>query len=202
MAAGNPEHDPGVARRRFRRMRQAPHVAALVLAAALTGSIAPSAIARGVGTPIQPLLVQDLGGLAAQVLAQWITEARRAMLGAGTQPVPPQIVQALSGYFPPALLQQVRYRSGGSTEMSLPGLALQYGDAAAITLVDVIMFDREADAQQDLKLWAHELTHVMQYRRWGIDGFAARYIADSRGVEREAYSSADRFIAWRYSQRR
>jgi hypothetical protein len=123
------------------------------------------------------------------------------VLAAGTRPVPRQVVEGLSGYFPPELLREVRYRSGGNTEMSLPGLAFQYGDAAAITMIDVVVFQSEADAQSDLKLWAHELTHVMQYRRWGVDGFAARYVADGNAVEREAYANADRFVAWRYSRR-
>ena len=91
------------------------------------------------------------------------------------------------------------WRGAGTTELSLPGLAFQYGDAAAITLIDVVLFRSDADARHDLKLWAHELTHVEQYRRWGVDGFVARYVADSGAVEREAYANADRFEAWRSS---
>jgi hypothetical protein len=198
VAAGRSGQQTGVTRRRFFCACCATPVAAL----GLGGAIARAAHAHGVSAPLQPMLVQDLGGLAAQVLAQYIAESRREILAAGTHPVPPHVVQALSGYFPADLLRQIRYRSGGRNDMTLSSLAFQYGDATAITLIDVIIFDREADAQQDLKLWAHELTHVLQYRRWGIDGFAARYVADSRGVEQEAYSSADRFVAWRYSQRR
>ena len=62
-----------------------------------------------------------------------------------------------------------------------------------------LFFRSDADARHDLKLWAHELTHVEQYRRWGLAGFAARYVADSGAVEREAYANADRFEAWRSS---
>jgi hypothetical protein len=196
MAAGHPEHHSGVTRR---------HVhcaAAVVLSLCLATSVVPSAFARGVVAQVGQQWGQDLGGLAAQLLAQWIAESRQQMLSSGTRPVPPQIVQSLAGYFPPELLNQVRYRSGGSTEMSLPGLMFQYGDAAAITLVDVVMFRSEADAQTDTKLWAHELTHVMQYRRWGVDGFASRYVADSNAVEREAYGNADRYVAWRNNGRR
>jgi hypothetical protein len=202
MTAGAPEYSPGVARRRFLWLRRVTIMSALALAVAFTGSVARPAVAHGTDAPVRQMLAQDLGGLAAQMLAQWITESRREVIEAGTRPVPPQIIQALSGYFPADLLQQMRYRSGHTTAASLPGLAFQYGDVSAVTLVDVVMFEREADAQQDLKLWAHELTHAMQYRRWGVDGFAARYVADSNSVEREAYSSADRFVAWRHSQRR
>jgi hypothetical protein len=196
MAAGQPEHLSGVTRRHVHR------AATLVLSVCLAASVVPSAIARGVVAQVGQQWGQDLGGLASQLLAQWITESRQQMLSAGTRPVPPQIAQGLAGYFPPELLREVRYRSGGSTEISLPGLMFQYGDAAAITLIDVVMFRSEADAQTDTKLWAHELTHVMQYRRWGVDGFAARYVADSNAVEREAYGNADRYVAWRNNSRR
>jgi len=195
MAAGHPEHHAGVARCR------AWHAAAVVLAACLAASAAVPVRAHGVIAQVGETFGQGLGGLAAQLLAQFITESRQQALASGTRPVPQQIAQGLSGYFPPELLREVRYRSGGNTEMSLPGLAFQYGDAAAVTMIDVIVFQSEADAQSDLKLWAHELTHVMQYRRWGVDGFAARYVADGNAVEREAYGNADRFVASRYGRR-
>jgi hypothetical protein len=36
----------------------------------------------------------------------------------------------------------------------------------------------------------------MQYQRWGVDGFADRYVRDSAGVEQEAIDNANRFAAW------
>ena len=142
---------------------------------------------------------QQFGDVAVGLLARWITASRQQALAAGTEPVPPLIAEGLAGYFSPGLGQAVRWRGAGTTELSLPGLAFQYGDAAAITLIDVVLFRSDADARHDLKLWAHELTHVEQYRRWGVDGFVARYVADSGAVEREAYANADRFEAWRSS---
>jgi hypothetical protein len=94
-------------------------------------------------------------------------------LAAGTEPVPPLNVAGLAGYFQPGLAQAVRWRGAGTTELSLPGVAFQYGDAAAITRIEVALFRSDADARHNLKLWAHELTHVEQYRRWGVDGFVA-----------------------------
>ena len=142
---------------------------------------------------------QQFGNVAVDLLARWITASRQQALAAGTEPVPPLIAEGLAGYFSPGLGQAVRWRGAGTTELSLAGLAFQYGDAAAITLIDVVLFRSDADARHDLKLWAHELTHVEQYRRWGVDGFVARYVADSGAVEREAYANADRFEAWRSS---
>ncbi len=138
----------------------------------------------------------QLGDVVASLLAQLIIAARRDALAAGTGPIPERIVQALTGYFPADLLRSVRCGGGGAS-LSLPGLAFQYGDALAITLIDVVLFRRDDDVRWNEKIWAHELTHVMQYRRWGVEGFAARYIADSAAVEREAYGNADRFQAWR-----
>jgi len=192
MTAGHPEQRPGVTRRR---------AVFLVLTAGLVGAAAP-ARGHGVYAPASVVLGQDMQELAAQLLAEWITESRRETMTAGTQPVPRQIVAGLIGYFPPDLLREVRFRTGAITDLAMPALAFQYGDVAAITLGDVVVFNHETDAQTDLKLWAHELTHVMQYRRWGVDGFAARYVADSNAVEHEAYGNADRFVIWHSSGRR
>lgn len=105
--------------------------------------------------------------------------------------------RALLGFFPDALLRRARYAVGQVDAIALPSLAFTYGDAFAITLGDVVLF-RDADkARTDAKLWAHELTHVLQYQRWGIDGFAEHYVRDHSAVEREAYANADRFAAWR-----
>ena len=64
---------------------------------------------------------------------------------------------------------------------------------------DVILFKSDQVAETDLKIWAHELTHVMQYQRWGVDGFAERYVRDSAAVEQEAIDNANRFAAWRHA---
>ncbi len=141
---------------------------------------------------------RQLGGIAATVLAQWITASRQQALAAGTEPVPSDIMKSLAGYLPAELTRMARWRVGGTTSIpTLPGFAFQYGDVAAITLIDVVLFGSEGDARRNAKLWAHELTHVAQYQRWGVDGFATRYIADSGAVEREAYVNADRFAASR-----
>jgi hypothetical protein len=82
----------------------------------------------------------------------------------------------------------------------LPALSFRFGDAAAIALIDVVMFRNERDAQNNPKLWAHELTHIQQYQRWGVLDFAKRYVKDHGGVEAEADANAERFASW-YSRR-
>jgi hypothetical protein len=36
----------------------------------------------------------------------------------------------------------------------------------------------------------------MQYQRWGVEGFAERYVRDSAEIEQEAVDNANRFAAW------
>jgi hypothetical protein len=144
-------------------------------------------------SPVEP----SLRDYAARALAHLLESARAQAIADGVKPIPARIYRGLLGYFPPAVLRQVRYATGHTEGLSLPALAFTYGDAVAMTLGDVILFRDEPAAQTDLKLWAHELTHVMQYQRWGMVGFAAHYVQDSAAVETEASANAGRFVAWR-----
>jgi hypothetical protein len=144
----------------------------------------------------QPAIAADLLDYAGSALAQLIEGARQRAIADGVRGIPPSVYRSLLGYFPAALLQRCRYATGSSRALTLPALAFSYGDATALTLGDVVLFKAETAAQSDLKVWAHELTHVMQYQRWGVDGFAERYVRDSRAVEQEAIDNANRFIAW------
>jgi hypothetical protein len=142
---------------------------------------------------IPPGLLDYAGG----VLSDLIDGARQRAIADGVRPIPPSVYRALLGYFPSTLLQRCRFATGMSRALTLPALAFSYGDATAITLGEVVLFKSERIAETDLKAWAHELTHVMQYQRWGIDGFADRYVRDSTAVEQEATDNANRFVAWR-----
>jgi hypothetical protein len=144
----------------------------------------------------QPAIAPDLLDYAANALAELIDGARRQAIADGVRPVPTRVYRSLLGYFPAALLQKCRFAVGSARALTLPALAFSYGDATAITLGDVVLFRNEPVAETDLKVWAHELTHVMQYQRWGIQGFAERYVRDSNAVEQEAIDNANRFAAW------
>jgi hypothetical protein len=130
------------------------------------------------------------------LLADLIQSAREAAIANGVRPIPPQIHRALLGYFPEAMLRKVRYASGHADAITVPGLVMTYGHIDAVTLVDVILFRDDDAARSDARLWAHELTHVMQYERWGVEEFATRYLQDSEAVEQEARDNAARFVAW------
>jgi hypothetical protein len=133
---------------------------------------------------------------AASALTRLIEDARQQAIADGVRPIPAGVHRALLGYFPDALLRKTRFASGNAHALTLPALAFAYGDAIAITLGDVVLFKTERVAQADLKVWAHELTHVMQYQRWGVGGFADHYVRDSAAVEQEAIDNANRFMAW------
>ena len=145
----------------------------------------------------QPAIPPSLLGYAGGALAGLIDGARQQAIADGVRPIPVSVYRALLGYFPADVLQRCRFAAGASQALALPALAFSYGDATAITLGEVILFKSERVAEGDLKVWAHELTHVMQYQRWGIDGFAERYVRDSAAVEHEAIENATRFSAWR-----
>jgi hypothetical protein len=149
----------------------------------------------------QPRIAPDLLGYAGEALAALIDSARRDAIAAGVSAIPPGMYRALLGFFPADLLATVRFAVGRTDPLDLPSLAFSYGDAIAMTLGEVVLFKSEHQARTDARLWAHELTHVMQYQRWGIDGFADRYVRDSAAVEREAIDNAKRFAAWQSSRR-
>jgi hypothetical protein len=155
-----------------------------------------AALAWALPVRAQPVIPLGLIDYAASTLAALIDGARQQAIADGVRPVPPGVYRALLGYFPAALLQKSRFAIGNARALTLPALAFSYGDATAITLGDVVLFKNERVAETDLKVWAHELTHVMQYQRWGIQGFADRYVRDSGAVEREAIDNANRFAAW------
>ena len=144
----------------------------------------------------QPVLPPSLLEHGARLLATLIHAARESAIANGVRPIPPRMHSALLGYFPDTILRKVRYASGHADAITIPGLAMHYGHIDAVTLADVILFREDCTAQNDAKLWAHELTHVMQYERWGIENFAARYLQDYDAVEREARDNADRYVRW------
>lgn len=133
---------------------------------------------------------------AAPLLRDAILRSRQEAVKAGVQPLPLAMRAKLQGYYPEALLDRVRWRAGGGSEQSLQLNVIQYGDRSAITLDEVVVFAREADALSNAPLWAHELWHVQQFASWGVDSFALRYVQDYRVVEAEAESAAEKYLAW------
>jgi Domain of unknown function (DUF4157) len=126
--------------------------------------------------------------IAATALANALVASRDAAWEQGTEPMPPQIRQALLDWYPADLLDSVEFRVGVAEEATVQSLAMRYGDATAVTAIDTVIFAEVWDAQNNVALWGHEVKHVEQVRRWGLMDFARRYVRDSEAVEAEAYA--------------
>jgi hypothetical protein len=129
-------------------------------------------------------------GAAALAQAIRIGERNAAM---SAQPVPAWVQQALAGSVSPNVLYGARmsFNWGATANGTLQQLALSTR-ASAITLNTVIVFRVPDEAlvpnRDNLEQWRHELTHVEQYQREGIDGFAAWYMRD---VNRDLLAGRD-----------
>jgi Domain of unknown function (DUF4157) len=116
-----------------------------------------SAAGRHIGSEIQA----QIGGVP---LEQWIVASRNTALS-GAMPIPPEIRQALTGYASEDSMNRVRYKIGDNGFANLAHVLEQGGFASAVTLIDVVIFRGPTEAS-DPSIWAHELTHVDQYRDW------------------------------------
>ena len=163
---------------------------ALVLALLMTCP----ALAQSPGQPwdtTSRAIVETSLDIAAASLANALVLSRDAAWEQGTRPIPPHIRQALLNWYPADLLDSIEYRTGIPEDSTLQSLAMRHGDATAITLIDTIVFADAWDAENNVALWAHEVKHVEQFRRWGLMGFAQAYVRDHQTVEEEAYAIGD-----------
>ena len=140
-----------------------------------------------------PQDVANLANPAGLALAAAVRQGE-AQASNGAQPIPPNVYQQLQGYFDPGFLQSVRYNTFDSgVGISLESAVMMLNnDVAAITLNDIIVFRNQNDAQNPV-LWAHELTHVIQYRTMGIDTFANVYTTNAWILENQAIDNQNRF---------
>lgn len=150
------------------------------------------ALEEGATKVVNESLVQA----GAPALQELIARSRDDALRQGVRPIPPAIRQNLAGFIPDHVLDAARYRVQGGGDLTLQVNSIRYGEAQAITLDYVIVFKFDNDALYNPSLWAHELTHVIQYRRWGLRDFSIRYLRDYNSVEREAYEAETRYAAW------
>ncbi len=112
-----------------------------------------------------------------------------------SKPIPEAVLKEIIPFYPAALLKDVRYVIGDTTQAGVAGFAIRNGNAAAVTLIDTVVFKDEKYVGS-LALWAHELHHVQQYHDWGLSQFAARYAFGWKEVEAEAGERAKAFVAW------
>jgi hypothetical protein len=137
---------------------------------------------------------QYSANIVSETLASAMQRSRDTVR-ANSKPIPDEVKKGLMPFYPAELLDNVRYAIGDTSQSGLAGFAIRNGNAAAVTLIDTIVFKDESYVGS-LALWAHEMHHVQQYKEWGISGFAARYAFGWADVEAEAGARAKEFVAW------
>lgn len=144
-----------------------------------------------------PLMVQNLPKDLSQAIvnpyapavAAAIRNAKAQALSRDPKSIPANIRAQLDPYFPQYILDRVRWSFSGNG-FSLDNAILNwFQQEGAITLDSVIVFSGDPQVS-DLKLWAHELTHVMQYENMGIDSFAFTYLVSWASLEQQASDNA------------
>ena len=130
---------------------------------------------------------------ASPVLATAIRFSRGQALNRGTQPIPSQVRQELAAYFPQQILDKVRWTTADG--ISIDGaLKNWFNQEGAVTLDDVIVFS-SGNLTSNVELWAHELTHVLQYSQLGVETFAFQYSFNFDGMEAQARQNASRIAS-------
>ncbi|MBM3104403.1 MULTISPECIES: eCIS core domain-containing protein [Pseudomonas] len=133
------------------------------------------------------IMLDDLGRIASSTLAAALQQARDSAASNNILPIPLHIRAQLESYYDFQVLDAARYKVGDQQALDSANALLQNPDVNAVTLIDIIVFRNEADAQDNVALWAHELHHVQQYQQWGVAEFARRYSRDFNAVETPAY---------------
>jgi hypothetical protein len=141
---------------------------------------------RGLLQSLPPEVAQPLLQSTVDTLAVAIRQAN-AQASRTARPMPPQLQRVLAPYFPAGVLANVRFTTDARAGGGMASLLIENNAALnAVTVGDIILFRGEAQAA-DPCIWAHELVHVLQYDRMGVDAFAAAYATRFDEIERPAY---------------
>lgn len=129
---------------------------------------------------------------AARALQNAIRYSRASARSTGTEPIPPEIRKDLEGFFPEEILDKVRWAYPNPyLDLGTVMAAWYQSHGGAVTLEDTIVFSTPYAAKRRF-LWAHELTHVMQYEELGLEDFARVYVTNPELLERQAWENANR----------
>lgn len=105
--------------------------------------------------------------------------------------LPPEVKAQMAPYYPAEVLNSARW-TVGSISLSVPDVTNQFrkieGVDNAVTVGNITVFVR--DPGTSYHWWAHELQHQVQYRNWGIDTFAYKYVTSCHEVETDAENKA------------
>jgi Domain of unknown function (DUF4157) len=146
---------------------------------------------RNLPNDVRQFVTNPLGSATATAIRHAAAQARH-----GARPMPPEIRAILSPYSPAAILNRALWNTYDPNRITLDSAMLSMQNeltrVGAITLDNVIVFYEGSQGQNNWKLWAHELVHVMQYDNMGVEGFADTYTAGGwNQLENQAYNYAD-----------
>jgi hypothetical protein len=131
---------------------------------------------------------------AANALEQAILYSRASARGTGTQPIPPEIREQLEPYFPQHMLDRVRWAfPNPNLDLGSAVAAWYRREGGAVTLQDTIVYSTPR-ASRSRFLWAHELTHALQYEELGLRDFARIYVTNPQLLEQQAWDNARRIV--------
>lgn len=155
--------------------------------------------AGNAGKELDRIRLEGQAQAGAPIFEAWLNQSRNDA-ASGAMPIPAQVRQQLQGFYDEGILNRARFKIGDPGVFNLANLSIRYGDAAAVTLRDIIVFKSANDAYNNPILWAHELKHVQQFASWGVRDFAIRYLRSWNSVEHEAHAAEDAFINYRRQQ--
>jgi hypothetical protein len=107
----------------------------------------------------------------------------------GAQPIPDNIKEQLTPYFPQSILNKAVWNTFDGNRVTLDTQIMRacWDSIGAVTVDNVIVFKQSSNVD-DVTLWAHELTHVMQYDNMGVETFAFTYTYSWNDLENPAYA--------------
>ncbi|MFV8749144.1 hypothetical protein ACNOYE_01190 [Nannocystaceae bacterium ST9] len=152
--------------------------------------------------------IDRLLDVAGGMLANWLT-TRRDLHRPHARPLPEAAIVGLRGWFADDLLARARIREVAAIEqpeqlLALArdaGLEVDFGPARGTAFVDTIVV---LHGETALDLIFHELVHVEQFERRGVEGFAEAYVRgwaahgfaySTIPLEAEAFALQRRFAA-------
>ncbi len=119
------------------------------------------------------------------------------------EPLPDPIKRMLAVHFDQASLDAARFVVDDQPD-TLNGLInllqTKIGDSTAdnhaVVIGDIIVFAKMPALDiTDIRFWAHEVAHTIQYAKLGLNGFAAEYVRNYEGIEDEAHHEADEMFS-------
>jgi len=133
--------------------------------------------------------------LTATPLAAAIRAARERH-SKNAKPLPEDVKRALARHFDGEILARAKY-AVGKVQITLPNFIGQgaafMGNDYAVVVDDIIVFNAKPPRYAASPFWwVHEITHVAQYKRWGVEKFAFLYVRDlGSAIENEADRKAE-----------